>query len=236
MLDIKEIRSTPDLFKQQLDLRSAGSGAVIDEILSCDEQRRQLETQKQELQASRKQISKQIGALKQKGEDSSAIEAEVRGIGDKIKAIEESAQIATDKQQQLLLSTPNIPHANCVAGASDADNVYVREWGEKVLVEEPEDHVQIATRLGLIDFEGGVRLSGSGFVVYRGKGAKLQRALIQFRNGSMSYLITTDLAARGLDIPEMKHVIHYHLPLKEDEFTHRNGRTARMQASGTAQH
>ena len=61
-----------------------------------------------------------------------------------------------------------------------------------------------------------------------------ERALIQFRNGSISYLITTDLAARGLDIPEMKHVIHYHLPLKEDEFTHRNGRTARMLASGTA--
>jgi ATP-dependent RNA helicase DeaD len=61
-----------------------------------------------------------------------------------------------------------------------------------------------------------------------------ERSLIQFRNGSMSYLITTDLAARGLDIPEMKHVIHYHLPLKQDEFTHRNGRTARMQASGTA--
>lgn len=61
-----------------------------------------------------------------------------------------------------------------------------------------------------------------------------ERALIQFRNGSISYLITTDLAARGLDIPEMKYVIHYHLPLKEDEFTHRNGRTARMQATGTA--
>jgi len=61
-----------------------------------------------------------------------------------------------------------------------------------------------------------------------------ERALIQFRNGSVSYLITTDLAARGLDIPEMKHVIHYHLPLKEEEFTHRNGRTARMLASGTA--
>lgn len=61
-----------------------------------------------------------------------------------------------------------------------------------------------------------------------------ERALIQFRNGSINYLITTDLAARGLDIPEMKHVIHYHLPLKEDEFTHRNGRTARMLTSGTA--
>jgi ATP-dependent RNA helicase DeaD len=61
-----------------------------------------------------------------------------------------------------------------------------------------------------------------------------ERALIQFRNGSIGYLITTDLAARGLDIPEMKHVIHYHLPSKEDEFTHRNGRTARMLASGTA--
>jgi ATP-dependent RNA helicase DeaD len=61
-----------------------------------------------------------------------------------------------------------------------------------------------------------------------------ERALIQFRNGSVNYLVTTDLAARGLDIPEMKHVIHYHLPSKEDEFTHRNGRTARMLASGTA--
>ena len=61
-----------------------------------------------------------------------------------------------------------------------------------------------------------------------------ERALIQFRNGSVSYLVTTDLASRGLDIPEMNHVIHYHLPSKEDEFTHRNGRTARMLASGTA--
>lgn len=61
-----------------------------------------------------------------------------------------------------------------------------------------------------------------------------ERALIQFRNGSVTYLVTTDLAARGLDIPELKHVIHYHLPSKEDEFTHRNGRTARMLASGTA--
>ena len=61
-----------------------------------------------------------------------------------------------------------------------------------------------------------------------------ERALIQFRNGSISYLVTTDLASRGLDIPEMKHVIHYHLPSKEDEFTHRNGRTARMLATGTA--
>lgn len=61
-----------------------------------------------------------------------------------------------------------------------------------------------------------------------------ERALIQFRNGSVNYLVTTDLAARGLDIPEMKHVIHYHLPSKEDEFTHRNGRTARMLATGTA--
>jgi superfamily II DNA/RNA helicase len=61
-----------------------------------------------------------------------------------------------------------------------------------------------------------------------------ERALIQFRNGSVSYLVTTDLASRGLDIPEMKHVIHYHLPSKEDEFTHRNGRTARMLATGTA--
>jgi superfamily II DNA/RNA helicase len=61
-----------------------------------------------------------------------------------------------------------------------------------------------------------------------------ERALIQFRNGSVNYLITTDLAARGLDIPEMKHVIHYHLPLKEDEFIHRNGRTARMLSTGTA--
>jgi superfamily II DNA/RNA helicase len=61
-----------------------------------------------------------------------------------------------------------------------------------------------------------------------------ERALIQFRNGSVPYLITTDLAARGLDIPEMNHVIHYHLPAKEEEYTHRNGRTARMLATGTA--
>ncbi len=72
--------------------------------------------------------------------------------------------------------------------------------------------------------------------VYHGglEQADRERALIQFRNGSVTYLVTTDLAARGLDIPEMKHVIHYHLPQKEHEFIHRNGRTARMHASGTA--
>ena len=113
MLDIKLLREDPETFKARVKSRGGDAWKLIDEILECDEKRRSGETEKQSLQADRKRISKDIGALKKEGKDSSAIEAQVREIGEKIKEIGEAADAADARQRELLLQVPNVPHENC---------------------------------------------------------------------------------------------------------------------------
>lgn len=180
MLDIKLIRETPDLVKQRLNHRNDRSEELIDEVLACDEIRRKKETEKQALQSERKKTSKEIGILRSKGEDSSAIEAEVKKIGDLIKNLDEEVEKAGSRQTELLLNIPNLPHEDCPIGEDEEANPILRSWGEKPEISNPKDHLEIAEAKGLISFDDGARLSGSGFAVYRAKGAKLQRALIQF--------------------------------------------------------
>lgn len=180
MIDIKVIRDNPDLVKKRLATRNDDSAAMIDEVLSCDETRRKNETAKQALQSERKSTSKEIGKLRANGEDSSAIEAEVKQIGEKIKALDLEASKAGDRQLDLLLHIPNLPYEACPVGADETANPVIRTWGEKPALNEPRDHLVIAEEKGLINFDDAARLSGSGFAVYRGKGARLQRALIQF--------------------------------------------------------
>jgi len=180
MLDIRDIRENPAAIKQRLQARGGDSWSLIDAVLACDETRRHAETEKQTLQSQRNQLSKQIGALRGQGQDSSAGEAEVKGIAEKIKLLDEAAESAAEHQHALLMSIPNLPHANCPVGADETANPEVRVWGTKPNIENPRDHVDLAAQHGLIDFDGGVRVAGSGFVVYRGQGARLERALIQF--------------------------------------------------------
>jgi seryl-tRNA synthetase len=180
MLDIRDIRENPAAIKQRLQARGGDSWALIDAVLACDETRRHAETEKQTLQSQRNQLSKQIGALRGQGQDSSAGEAEVKGIAERIKQLDEAAESAAEHQHALLMSIPNLPHAECPVGADETANPEVRVWGTKPNIENPRDHVDLAAQHGLIDFEGGVRVAGSGFVVYRGQGARLERALIQF--------------------------------------------------------
>ena len=180
MLDIKVIRENPDLVKERLANRHDGSADLIDEVLACDETRRKNETAKQALQSERKTTSKEIGKLRANGEDSSGIETEVKKIGEKIKALDDEGNKAAKRQEELLLNIPNLPHEDCPLGADEEANPIVRSWGEKPAIVKPLDHLKIAEAKGLISFDDGARLSGSGFAVYRGKGARLQRALIQF--------------------------------------------------------
>lgn len=180
MLDIRLIREDPEGVKARLATRGGDAAALVDELLQCDEVRRAGETEKQQLQSDRKRISKEIGALKQKGEDTSEIEAQVRGIGEKISAIGAKADAAEERRRELLLSIPNLPHAECPVGQDESANPEVRTWGEKVTIEgEVRDHVELGSALGLFDFEAGAKISGSGFVVFTGQGARLERALIQ---------------------------------------------------------
>lgn len=181
MLDIRLIREDPDAVKKRLALRGGGIESGVDEVLAFDEERRRGETEKQQLQGDRKRTSKEIGARRGQGEDTSEVEAEVRRLGERIARLSESVAAADAGQRDLLLNIPNLPHADCPAGTDENDNPGVRDWGEKPEFEfEPRDHVDIGTGLGMIDFEGGASLSGSGFVVFKGAGARLERALIQF--------------------------------------------------------
>ena len=180
MLDIKLIRETPDLVKERLATRHDDSASMIDEVLSCDETRRKAETDKQQLQSQRKSTSKEIGKLRANGEDSSGIETEVKKLGDQIKALDEVGGKAGARQSELLLTIPNLPHESAPIGADEDANPVLRSWGGKPALLKARDHLNLAEKHGMISFEDGARLSGSGFAVYRGKGARLQRALIQF--------------------------------------------------------
>lgn len=180
MLDIRVIRDNPTAVQDRLKVRGGDHWKLVDDVLACDESRRAAETAKQELQASRKRISKDIGMLKGKGEDTSPIEAEVRAINEQIASLDAKADISSARQSELLLNIPNLTHDACPVGRDEAANPVVREWGAKPSLHEPKDHVELALKHGLINWDDGIRTAGSGFVVFRGKGAKLERALINF--------------------------------------------------------
>jgi len=199
MLDIRVIRENPDLVKERLKARGGDHWKLVDEVLACDETRRAAETTKQAFQGSRKSISKNIGGMKAQGLDSSELEAEVRGINEKIVELDTEAETATAKQQELLLNIPNLTHDACPVGEDESANPIVREWGTKPELVEPKDHVELALAHKLINWDDGIRVAGSGFVVYRGKGAKLERALINF-------LLDTQ-AANGYEEVNVPHLV-----------------------------
>ncbi len=181
MLDIRLLRENPGQIKERLQNRGGSLASQVDAVLEIDEQRRNAETERQKLQSDRNRISKEIGMAKKKGEDTSTIEAEVRGIGQRIDQIGKDADEADEKQRNLLLQIPNLPHEACPVGASAEDNPEVRAWGNKPTFNfAPRDHVSLGQTLGILDFEAGAKISGSAFVVYRAAGARLERALINF--------------------------------------------------------
>jgi len=180
MLDIRVIRENPAAVQERLKNRGGDLWKLVDDVLSCDEARRKAETEKQTLQSSRKNISKEIGMLKAKGGDTAEIEAQVRAINEQISTLDLAAEAASARQMDLLLNIPNLPHEACPVGFDETANPIVRVWGEKPVITEPKDHVELALRHGLINWDDGIRVAGSGFVVYRGKGARLERALISF--------------------------------------------------------
>ena len=182
MLDIKDIRENAEDIKPKLAARGGDAYTLIDQVITLDGSRRKFETDKQVLQSERNTASKNIGALMAKGEKDAAEEAKatVKEIGEKIKNLEIQSEEVTSKLNYLLMSIPNIPHVDCPTGSCESDNSVIRVWGDKPEIAEPLDHVQLAEKHGLIDFEAAAKISGSGFAMYRGKGARLERALISF--------------------------------------------------------
>jgi seryl-tRNA synthetase len=181
MLDIRLIREQPETIKARLAARGGDAHLHIDEILSCDKERRAAETQLQQLQSDRKRISKEIGIRKSKGEDTSSVEAEVRGLGDEVAKLNDLSAALDARQRELLLNLPNVPHENCPVGADAEANPEVRVWGEKPsFAFTPKSHVELGEALGLFDFDRAAKISGSAFVCFTGAGARLERALLNF--------------------------------------------------------
>ena len=179
MLDIKIIRENPDKVNELLKRRNPELS--IDEILEIDVERRKVQTEADELRAKRKSDSQKIGMMKKNGENTDAVQEEVRKLGDDIKALEEKEAEFNEKQRLLLLSTPNIPDENIPIGADDSANRVVKVVGEVAKPEfEQKPHWDLTVEKDLVDFERGVKISQSRFYIYKGKGAKLERAIINF--------------------------------------------------------
>jgi seryl-tRNA synthetase len=176
MLDIKLIRENPDSVRQALDRRR--SDFSIDDVLKLDEQRRSLLVDVEGLKARRNDVSKEIGRT---GEKPPQLLEEMRNIGERIKGLDRQVESVEGQLNDLLLQVPNIPHDSVPLGDGGEDNKTVREWGEiRKFDFTPRPHWELGESLGIIDFERGVKLSGSRFYVLRDKGAHLQRALISF--------------------------------------------------------
>jgi seryl-tRNA synthetase len=178
MLDIQLLRKDLDGVAKRL----ADRGYTLDvaAFSALEAERRDIQTRTEELQARRNSLSKQIGAMKGRGEDTSAVMAEVGGIGDEMKASAAKLDDIQAKLSDLLLGVPNLPHESVPVGRDESGNVEVRKWGTPRAFDfEVKDHVDVGTPLGL-DFETGAKLSGARFTMLRGQIARLHRALAQF--------------------------------------------------------
>jgi len=176
MLDIKLIRENPELVSQSLEKR--GDSFALDKIREIDESYRNLLRQTEELRAKHNETSKQLGLSKEKPPQ---LIAEMRELGVKISSLQQQTKEAKANLDSLLLELPNIPHPSVPLGTGAADNVVVRTWGKPTkFAFEPLPHWELGEKLGIIDFEQGVKLAGTRFYVLKGLGAHLQRALISF--------------------------------------------------------
>lgn len=179
MLDIKLIRENPEKVNELLKRRNPNLS--IDEVIQIDIERRAIQTEADILRAKRKSESQKIGELKKRGENTESIQEEVRKVGEEIKLLEEKEVELEEKQRNFLLNIPNMPDESTPIGASEEDNKIVGGFKEPTVAEfELKAHWDIVEEKGLVDFERGVKISQSRFTLYRGKGAKLERAIINF--------------------------------------------------------
>jgi seryl-tRNA synthetase len=179
MLDIKIIRDQTDAVRQRLAAKKAE--ALLDPILDLDRERRRLQTEVDQWKNQRNVVSKEIGARKKAGEDISAIQAEMRALGDQIAAADQQIRDLEERFSDLLLRLPNLPHASTPVGSDSSENVVVRTHGTpRTFTFTPKPHWDVGNRLGFFDLERGAKIAGAGFPLFTGVGARMERALISF--------------------------------------------------------
>ncbi len=179
MIDIKLVREEPQTVKEGMQKRNLDP-SVVDELLAIDEQRRELLQKVETLKAERNTVSREIGAIKEKSERDVKIAA-MKVVSDAITSLDDTIRSIEEKQQQLIMTIPNIPLPQVPVGKDESENVVLKTVGEKTAFDfEPLPHWELGEKLGILDFERGVKITGSRFYILSGLGARLQRALIAF--------------------------------------------------------
>ena len=176
MLSLQLIREHPDLIRQAMANRH--EDASLDEVLELDHRRRELLSEVESLRARRNEVSKQLANVREKPPE---VIAEMREVGTRIKDLEKELKEVESKLEALLLGLPNIPQDDVPAGEDESANVVVKSWGEPHSFDfTPSPHWELGEKLRILDFDRGVKISGSRFYILKGRGARLQRALINW--------------------------------------------------------
>ena len=189
MLDLKFIRKNPDKVREMLQHRGLDV-AVLDELLECDEKWRSVLVDLEELKYQHNVVSKEIANLKKEKKDASELISEMRRVSRKVGELDNEAKVYKSRLDEFLLNIPNMPHSSTPVGADESDlsacnaqagNVVIKHWGEKPKFDfESRPHWEIAAIHDIVDFQRAAKVSGSNFVLFKGLGAKLERALINF--------------------------------------------------------
>lgn len=179
MLDIKFIRSNPDLVKKAMKNRNADLDSMVDEVIETDAARRNLMGEMESEKARQNDVSKKIPQMKKEGKDTTEIMKEMKALSEKISSLRAKISELEEKQRQILLSIPNVPHESVPVGKDDSENVEVRRWGQP-RKDEVLPHWEIGKKLGILDPETAAKITGTRFHVYKGMGARLERSVINF--------------------------------------------------------
>ena len=224
MLDIKRIRANQETVEAALGKRHGNF--PIDKLLQLDEKRRMLLVQVEEMKAEQNKTSKEVPKLKKEGKDVTELFNQMKELGDKSKEIDGQVKSIDDELRGYLLQIPNTPHESVVEGSSDSDNVEMRKWGEpKEFSFEPKAHWDLGTDLDILDFERAAKITGARFSVFKGMGAKLERAIINFMldlhttehnytEMSTPYMVNRDSMIGTGQLPKFEEDM-FHLPSKD---------------------
>ncbi len=177
MLDLKFVRSNPEVVQKALEKR--GSNLSLSDFLASEEKRRKLLFEVEQLKSQRNTVSEDIAKLKKSGQNAEDLILEMRNVSQQIKVMDDQVRELDEEITKIILNIPNIPDESVPAGTSEEDNQEVRKWGEiKTYDFEPKAHWDIGENLNILDFERGSKVTGARFTFYKGLGARLERSLI----------------------------------------------------------
>ncbi len=179
MLDLKFISENAELVKQAV--KDKNEKADIDRIIELDNKRKELIQDVESRKAERNKATGEIAKLKKAGQDASELIGAMKKLGQDISELDDRRRDVENELKEILLTVPNIPDKDTPVGSTEDDNVEIKSWGEKPKFDfTPAPHWEIGEKMGLFDLPAGAKISGSGFILYTGRGARLQRALINF--------------------------------------------------------